>query len=39
MNVDLKNLFTGLTRENNFERNLQAECEIIKYFFAFNQIK
>ena len=39
MNVELKNLFTGLTRENNFERNLQAECEMVKYFFAFNQIK
>ena len=26
-------------RENNFERNLQAECEMVKYFFAFNQIK
>ena len=25
-------------RENKFERNLQAECEIVKYFFAFNQI-
>ena len=25
--------------ENNFERNLQAECEMVKYFFAFNQIK
>ena len=26
-------------RENNFERNLQAECEMVKYSFAFNQIK
>ena len=26
-------------RENNFEPNLQAECEMVKYFFAFNQIK
>ena len=25
-------------RENNFERNLQAECEIVKHLFAFNQI-
>ena len=26
-------------RENNFERNLQTECEMVKSFFAFNQIK
>ena len=26
-------------RENNFERILQAHCEMVKYCFAFNQIK
>ena len=37
-NVSLLLALFSAVRENNFERRLQVECEIVKYCFAFNHI-